>query len=281
MNNFYVSSVAFSQHSAEEMLDHCVAHDIQLEFSSGLPYRADMSSLFLKYPLPKLAHNYFPAPRAPFVVNLASRDEPIRKRSIVHCIQGLELTKAVRAPFFAAHAGFCIDPDPQQLGQQLTVDVAIDKDLHWSLFLESVREILTYAHDLGVDFYIENNVLAPFNVMPSGECPLLCCDAAEMVRLLEEVADDRLGLLLDTAHLKVSAHTFGESLSTQMALLKGHIHAVHHSDNDGTRDNNQPIGSDYWFLPYMSELRDVVHVLEVKRQTLAAIQDQKALLFSA
>lgn len=281
MNNFYVSSVAFSQHSAEEMLDHCVAHDIQLEFSSGLPYRADMSSLFLKYPLPKLAHNYFPAPRAPFVVNLASRDEMIRKRSIVHCIQGLELTKAARAPFFAAHAGFCIDPDPQQLGQQLTVDVAIDKDLHWSLFLKSVREILGYAHALGVDFYIENNVLAPFNVMPSGECPLLCCDAAEMVRLLEEVADDRLGLLLDTAHLKVSAHTFGESLAAEMAQLQGHIHAVHHSDNDGTRDNNEPIGADYWFLPYMADLQDVVHVLEVKRQTWPEIEAQRAILFSA
>lgn len=276
--NVLVSTLALMGKSVEEMIEISLSKSYALEFSSGLPYRVDMVKKFLDAPIKRFAHNYFPAPEVPFVLNLASRNDIIRKTSIDHCIQGIGLSAKVGASFFSAHAGFCIDPSPDDLGNELAKADRIDRNEHWRLFLLSVQEVLERTRDLGVDFLIENNVLAKMNLYSDGTNPLLCADANEMNKLISALGNQRLGILLDTAHLKVSAQTLGFSAAQAVSEIKPHIRCIHHSDNLGMRDTNDPLQDDYWFLPLMPAFSNLVHVLEVKKQSIAEIDRQLNLL---
>ena len=274
----YVSTLAFQTSDVNEVVKMAQDHGFNVEFSSGLPYREDMQTVFAEAAVKRIAHNYFPAPKDPFVINLASADAGIRQRSVAHCIQGLELTKAAGATFFAAHAGFCIDPDPNELGRPISYGAIADKEIYWAHFIESLKTILVEAKKLGLDFYIENNVLAGFNYK-EGVNPLLCCESADILRIAEVFKDEEhFGLLLDTAHFKVSCGTLGLDISAELERIKPFIRAIHHSDNDGLTDTNERIDTDYWFLPYLKDYRSLPHVLEVKRQSIESIELQLNLL---
>ncbi|MGZ3863236.1 MAG: sugar phosphate isomerase/epimerase family protein [Bacteroidia bacterium] len=273
-----VSTLAMMGKSAEEVITLAQKNHWALEFSSGMPYREDMESIFLNAPVKRFAHNYFPAPKVPFVLNLASANKDIRETSIRHCIHGLELSKKVGAPFFSAHAGFCVDPHPDELGRKLALSNSFDRDNHWNIFKESLQVICKEAERLGLKFLIENNVLAQINVHPDGSNPLLCCDAGEMLQVLKEVNLPSLALLIDTAHLRVSSNTLKFDLNAAVRELVGKVGCVHHSDNDGTFDTNEKMEQGYWFLPFMKDFSDIVHVIEVKKLTEAEINQQIEIL---
>lgn len=268
--------------SPEEMTALAASENFPLEFSSALPYHPEMELIFRNYPHPKLVHNYFPAPIYPFVLNLASADPIVRTESIAHCLKGLRWSRLAGAKFYCAHAGFCIDPRPDELGQKIKQGAEkIDREKHWNIFLDSVRFLVKMADELCIDFYIENNVTAEMNLNVHGQNPLLCSDPEEMNRLIEEVNHSRLGILLDTAHLKVSANTLNFDKEAGVKLLEKNIKAIHHSDNEGLLDNNQLITRTYWFLPFMPNFINIPHVLEVKKQTVDAINVQLRILRSA
>lgn len=274
-----MSSLAFMGKPAEEVIDIAQENNFILEFSSGMPYRPDMEQLFLDAAVKRFAHNYFPAPEIPFVLNLGSGDEAIRRNSILFCVNGIRLSYAVGAPFFSAHAGFCVDPKPAELGHQLAKVKSFDREKHWSLFLESVREVLELTADLPTGFLLENNVLAKMNVYENGANPLLNVEVEEMKKMVEEIADPRVGVLLDTAHLKVSANTLNFDLAGAAKSILPFVRCVHHSDNDGLLDNNQAFGKEYWFLPLMKQAENAVHVLEVRKQNVEELKEMEGLLF--
>ncbi|QQL50836.1 sugar phosphate isomerase/epimerase family protein [Mucilaginibacter ginkgonis] len=278
MHNIYISSLAFLGNTPENIIQIAKENDFAIEFSSGMPFRVDMSEIYENAAIKRMPHNYFPAPEVPFVLNLASKDDAIRQRSVQHCIDGLKMSKKSNAPFFSAHAGFCIDPNPADLGNQLKVDIQFDVNLHKQLFVESVKLILSEAENLGVDFLIENNVITRFNLTSEGKNPLLCCEHNDIDWLFTELQNNRFGLLLDTAHLKVSCATLELDLNLEVDSIKTFIRAVHHSDNDGTTDTNMPVSQSYWFQKYMSRFKQIAHVIEVKKISINEINEQIKLL---
>jgi hypothetical protein len=261
-SNIYISSLAFLGKPVEEIIEICENNNYNLEFSSGMPFNKSMTEIYLNTSIRRQPHNYFPDPKIPFVLNLASENDIIRNKSIDHCKKGLELAKHSNSPFYAAHAGFCIDPNPSELGKKISINEKINKEVSKDHFLNSISEILILADELEIDFLIENNVLAPFNF--NGENPLLCCEFNDINWLFEEVKHLRFGLLLDTAHLKVSCKTLQLDLLIQFEKISPFVKAFHHSDNDGIIDSNLSLDSSYWFLDYLMEYKDYVHVLEIK-----------------
>jgi len=278
MNKFFISTIAFSKLNFEDILSQGEKFGLPLEFSSGIGYRSDLEQSFLDYGPNKMIHNYFPASKESFVLNLASSDENIRFRSVEHCKKGLMLSKISGQTYFSAHCGFCIDPNPSQLGGQLDTGKDFNRSMHLELFSDSLAEILNFARALDMHFCIENNVISKFNIQKDGINPLLCCDSNEIHFIFEKIQNDRLGLLLDTAHLKVSSKTLGNDLISQCNDLSSLIKIIHHSDNNGYTDTNSPLTENYWFLNFMDFHKDKIHVLEVKDQFLKNINLQKTLL---
>jgi hypothetical protein len=202
MSTVYVSTLALRNRIPEDIVTIAKERGWSLEFSSGLAYREDMERLYLEAPVPKMPHNYFPAPQSPFVLNLASTDHEIRERSIRHCVHGLELANASGAPFFSAHAGFCIDPAAEQLGNTISFTGSIDREKSKTLFKQSVMSILNTARALHTPFLVENNVLAGFNYINHIN-PFLCCESTEIEWIYTAINDAYFGILLDTGHIKV------------------------------------------------------------------------------
>lgn len=277
MNNIYVSTMAFMGRNVNDVIALAKENGFNLEFSSGLPYDDAMEAIYLSASVKRLPHNYFPAPADPFVLNLASKDETIRNRSLDLCKKGLELAAASSSPFFSAHAGFCIDPQPSQLGKAFSTETVYDKSEHWAIFINSVNEILVHAEKYNIDFLIENNVIGQYNFKNDSN-PLFCCESKDVINLFNTINNKRLGLLLDTGHLKVSCKTLGLDIETEMGNITPYIRCVHHSDNDGFADSNEPIDNNYWFLPHIKTFSNCVHVIETKNESISGIEKQVNLL---
>lgn len=273
-----VSSLAFSGKTLEAIIEIAKQENYTLEFSSGMSYRMDMEEIFLAAPIKKILHNYFPAHEKPFVLNLASLNQEIRNRSVEHCINGLRLASLAGSPFFSAHAGFCVDPNPSELGKKLKQAESINKKENWKLFIGSLKTILAETEKYKTSFLIENNVIAPMNVYADGTNPLFCCDADEMIRMINEMKNPRLEILLDTGHIKVSSGTLGFSLEDALRKIKSFVKAIHHSDNDGIFDSNMPLAENYWFFNYIKDFGHGYHVLEVKHQSVEQINLQIELI---
>ncbi len=273
-----ISSCAFAGKTLRQIDSLAQKHRFIVEYSSGLRYEPDLERKFLTARCSRLIHNYFPAPRIPFVLNLASLDRSTWNRSIKHAQKGLQLARRSGSPFYSVHAGFCFDPSPNELGRPLAhYQRQKPRRQYWNRFVRAIRILAKEAEHQQVDLLVENNVVSLIN----RDVPLLCSDSIEMNRLCEEVSHARLGLLLDTGHLKVSAQTLRFSLSACLNKITPRIRGIHHSDNDGTQDSNQSLAPGYWFLPLMPQFPFVIHVIEVCNLTVAQAKQQAALLRKA
>ena len=263
--NLYISSMAFGN-SIEQIISRSEGINIQLEFSSGIMHHKHALSIFNNFKGKKLMHNYFPAPKTPFVLNLASKNEKIRFSSINHCLINLEISKQNNIPFFSAHSGFCIDPGYESLGHKLvSYSNKIEKKEHFKLFEDSLLKIKAHCEKNDICFLIENNVITKENIL-NGSNPLLCCSSNEIIEFLKSINSKHINLLLDTAHLKVSCNSLKLNLMDEMKSLIPFTKAIHHSDNNGIYDTNDKLNETYWFKTFLPYFKEIPHVLEIKAQ---------------
>jgi hypothetical protein len=277
IQDIYISTIAFNSLNIEEAILIAENNDFALEFSSGIPFHPKMEDIYTHCTLKRMPHNYFPAPKAPFVLNLASINNEIRELSINHCIQGLKLAKKSNSPFYSAHFGFCIDPNPNELGRQLIFRNTFDKCINLNYFYQSIITIITEAEKLHIPFLIENNVIAKSN-LNNGLNPLLGCTSQEIIEIFNMIKSNYLGLLLDTAHLKVSCNTLNLNIENELINIAPFIKAIHHSDNDGLIDNNNSLSDDYWFLKFLDKFKQIPHVIEVANLSADEINNQILIL---
>jgi len=196
-----------------------------------------------------LIHNYFPPPQEPFVLNLASQDEDIRQRSLELVFKALDLTAQLGAPFYSVHAGFITDP--ASFGTTSFVfpipTSSSEKQVAIARFKASLEKVLSRAQELGLQVLVENNVCTE-----DLRGKLLFQTADEILGVFHDLSLSNLGLLLDTGHLNVTAHTFGFDRRRFVERVVPYVRAFHISDNGGVEDAGEPVREGSWVL-------DVLH----------------------
>lgn len=197
-------------------------------------------------------HNYFPVPYEPFVLNLASTDPLIRKRSIDLALAAIELTDLVGATRYSVHAGFCADPKPWQLGRRWAGLDRVREDVALDYYAQSVQILAGVARERGVSLLVENNVLLPSVASELGDDVLLMASADQMLSAKECFPSD-VSLLLDVGHLKVSCQTLGLDPCREIQRLSTFTGGYHLSDNDGLGDQNRLVTRQSWFWRFMSK----------------------------
>jgi sugar phosphate isomerase/epimerase len=216
-----------------------------------------------------MLHNYFPPPPEPFVLNLASLNLELLRRSRQHCEKAILLSAELGAPFFAAHAGFAADlpssllgnPQGQQLFRQERKDLWPVKEAY-EVFAESVKRLTDFGKRQGVRFLIENHVAGEALGSEGARSLLLCLEAKDFIALAKKVGEDCFGVLLDVGHLRCTSHVLKFSREDFCRTLTPWIRAFHLSENDGRRDSHQPFDSRAWFLTVVKSRQDAAVTLE-------------------
>jgi sugar phosphate isomerase/epimerase len=249
--------------SVEFLAQHGFKH---IELSGGTSYYAtledDLIELKKKYNLSYLIHNYFPPPQDHFVLNLASLNDEIYKKSLEHYINAITLAEKIRAGKYGLHAGYFIDPGIKELGRKFDLKDISDKNQAIQRFCEGFEILKSKAGS--VNIYVENNVISPSNYSIYGENILMLTNYSEYLHLKKMIDFD---LLLDVGHLKVSSKTLGLDFSQEIKNLWECSNYIHISDNDGSHDSNDSLEQNSEVLRDMRNLdnKDKIFTIEVYR----------------
>jgi sugar phosphate isomerase/epimerase len=192
-------------------------------------------------------HNYIPLQETPYVLNLASDDDQIFAQTDAHIRRAIDLSAMVGSPWYAFHAGFLIDPQPNELGKRISRRDLQSRSVSMGVFKARVSNLAEYAASKNVNLLVENNVLSMGTRREFDGNPLLLCETDEITEFFESL-EGAVTLLLDVAHLKVSANALGFDQDLAFDLLEPYVGGLHLSDNDGRADQNLPFEPDAWFF---------------------------------
>jgi sugar phosphate isomerase/epimerase len=212
-----------------------------IELSGGTVFyenfENDLLELKEKYNLNYRCHNYFPPPKKPFVLNLASLDDETFQMSFDHLEKVIALSNRLEADKFAFHAGFFIDIRLSEIGKKLSRDNLFDEKKAIERFCNAYDVLKKQAKN--VSLFIENNVFSKTNGETyEGENPFMMTSFDEFKSLKEKID---FNLLLDVAHLKVSSKTLGLNWEKEFNSMIKESNYIHISDNDGFHDLNNKL----------------------------------------
>ena len=249
----YISTGGMPELPAPESIARLVSAGIRhVELSGGVHLESGMGALsHLLEDVSLRIHNYFPPPRDPFVLNLASASDEIASRSVEHVREALVWAKEIGGGIYSVHAGFRMDPAARELGQRIANTGLSPRAEALSRFVDRVSTLAADADALGVELLIENNVLSVENLAAFGEDPFLMTEPDECARVMERTPSG-VGLLFDVAHANVSARSLGFDPGHMVRSCQPWTRAYHLSENDGFTDSNEPVQRDSWFWQHLS-----------------------------
>jgi sugar phosphate isomerase/epimerase len=248
----YISTGGYSNVSADKSVKDLIENGItSIELSGGLHTPDLIDNLFkIKEKAKFQIHNYFPPPKNPFVVNLASLDNDVANQSLEHIKNALQCCARLGSKYYSFHAGFLCDIKVSELGARVQKRELYDRKKSKDLFLERILRISNIAKNLDIQLMIENNVFSKRNKMEFEDNPFLMCDSNECLQLIKQTPKN-VKLLIDVAHLKVSANSLNFDPNKMMVDCQNYIGGYHLSDNDGLSDTNATFDKNAWFWEYI------------------------------
>ena len=262
----YISTGGFNKKSVIEVIQLLSKNNIKAFELSGGIYTDNLESKLkiLSNKFEFTVHNYFPPPKKPFVLNLASLNENIYQESVNHIKQSIKLASFIKSPFYSFHAGFLIDPKVKELGKTIKSNNLYNRDKSLERFIYSIKVLSKYASRYKIKLLVENNVITKSNLSKFESNPLLMTDIKNTEEIVQNF-DENLFFLVDVAHLKVSANTLNFDAREYLEIFKDKIGGYHLSDNNGLVDSNKEISKSSWFWPHLRNDLDY-YTLEVYDQ---------------
>jgi Sugar phosphate isomerases/epimerases len=282
-SNIYISTGAFKTTSLTEMLAICDELDFHnIELSSGLKWTEHLEEEIARVnnKCNYLIHNYFPPPQVPFVLNLAARNPDVLQLSRDHCKKAVRLCAAVGSPFFSVHSGFAFEVDPSRLGRNLSHASRYPLQEAKEIFVDSVQLLCEYASSFNVAIAIENNVIAPMNLVDGKNLLLLGTTADELLEIRELVNKKNFGFLIDVGHLKISANSLHFNVQQYLSEVQETITAFHLNDNDGILDSNLMFDERSWFIEELRRFPLKCKVIESYQLTIEQLKQEISIVRS-
>ena len=223
-----------------------------------------------------MLHNYFPPPKIPFTLNLATLNEDIYQICKHHVINSIKISSKLGIKYYSFHAGFLIDPNPRELGKKIQNQKKNDEREASEKFLERLFYFSKIGENEGVELLIENNVINKENFETFNGNPLLMT-SIDQTDVISKEFPKNVNILLDLAHLKVSANTLKFSASEYLKKFNHKIRAYHISDNEGLYDTNDLVTEKSWFWNYLDKKKDY-YTLELNTSDIIKIKKQIKIL---
>lgn len=204
-------------------------------------------------------HNYFPPPKTPFVLNLSSQNPLVSKKSFNHIKTSIKKCNQIGSSHYSFHAGFLCDIKVNELGKKIIKKKLYNRNKSISIFLKKIKKLSVIAKKNKITLLVENNVLSKKNFKQFNSNPFLMCDPKETLKIAKQFPSN-VKLLIDVAHLKVSAKTLNFDPKKMFKKCERYIGGYHLSDNDGKSDSNMSFSNNSWFWKYLNKKIDYVSV---------------------
>ena len=237
-----------------------------IELSGGTDYydgmEDDLKSLKDAYGLNYACHAYFPPPKIPFVVNLASCNDRIYRQSIEHYSECVSMLQRIECNVLSVHAGFLVEIGTDEIGQKLSRRIVYDEAEAIGRFCSAYKNIAKMCSENNIKLYLENNVLNMENYEEfEFNNYMMMTDYSSIMKMKEQLD---FNLLLDLGHLYVSASTLGLDYEQECCKICEHIEWIHISENNGIRDEHKPLRKNSAILQEFGKIykRDINVTLE-------------------
>jgi len=174
-----------------------------------------------------LVHNYFPVPKNSFVINIASHDEAIRLRSIIHIKDAIDFCYRIGAKLYTFHPGFLVDPSSSNILSD-NYDFLWDKkslknsDFNSAKYrmFTALDEIIKYAFTKSVRLAVETEGSL------SKKDYLLMQYPREFQEFADKYSPNDIGINLNIGHLNLAANAFGFIREDLVDLIQDYIVAL-------------------------------------------------------
>ena len=120
------------------------------------------------------------------------------------------------------------------------------------IFIRETKKISKFAKKNKINILIENNVVTKKNLNEFMENPFLLTNY-KSTNYFFKFMPKNVRLLIDVAHLKVSAKTEKLDPVKSIKIMNKYVGGYHFSDNNGYRDSNSSIKKNSWFLPFIKK----------------------------
>ena len=267
MGQIYISTSCIKSSSIKESVLKLVSAGFKnIELSGGTKfypnYKDDLLKMKKEYGLNYLVHNYFPPPKIPFVINLASQNKEIFQKSIDQCKSAIKLSKELEGEKYGVHAGFLIDIKANEIGRKLSRSSLSKRNDAIKKFEEGWLYLIEEAGQ-DITLYLENNVFSMTNSETySNNNPFLLTDYESYLELSDKLD---FTILLDFAHLQVSCNSLGLEFDREVEKLFPLTNYIHLSDNDGSHDQNKGLRNDGQIMNFIrnNDLNEKTITIEI------------------
>ena len=270
----YLSTGGFNKQTAIQSVKNLIKFGIyNIELSGGLYDSHLLNDLKgLNSDINFQVHNYFPPPLNPFVFNLASLKSNLVETSFNHAKNAINFAARLGCKYYSFHAGFLLDIEVDELGKKIVKRKINPRDKALNIFINNVNKLSKIAENLNITLLIENNVLSKENFDEFKVNLLLMTDPNECHEIMR-IMPENVKLLIDVAHLKVSANSLNFDPVDLLNVCNPWISAYHLSDNDGTIDSNNTFNEKSWFWPHIKKNLDYYSV-EVYEKDINLLKKQ-------
>ena len=228
----YISSSSIKNDNIIDSINELQSITSNIELSGGTKKQTDtlnkILSLHKKDELNLLVHSYFPPPANDFVLNFAD----ISNRTRAFIKDSMMYVQKFKISYYSIHAGFKKD---------FNINNEILEDGKGFFSLENIKK--------SIDWFYNNysEKLALENLYPNGQNETCFASSIDEITELLDL-DERVYLLLDLGHLKISSRFYKFNYLEAVNLLfnkySDRILEIHLSENNGMEDNHYIIQSD-------------------------------------
>ncbi len=228
-----------------------------------------------KYKFNFCVHNYFPIPKKSLIINIASQDKIIRKKSLQHIKKAIKFSKTINAKLYTFHPGFVTDPDGSNISKKNYDFLWNEKKLltssyskSWKFMIKSIKEIIFYAKKEGVRIAIESEGSM------SSKNHLLMQKPIEYKKFFKIFKKKDIGINLNIGHLNLASKAFRFNKLNFIKNISNKIVAMELSHNFGKNDNHLPIRKNtwYWKLIKSKKFENIPKILEFRNTNIHKVK---------
>ena len=257
---FFISTLNFSTDTRKKisnvlplMFDEGISN---IEISSFHPFEENieekLTRFIKKFNAEVLLHNFSPPAKEGFLLNLCDQESIFRKRAKEFIKERISLTKKLNMDYYSFNYKQGIHDYSERMERVEALD----------LFIDELKEIMTFAEEERVHIGVENHVAIHENTEN-----LLLFDVEDFKYLFDKIRSKFLHLHLDLGHLKITAKENKYDRDKFIEELGDKIVGMHVHDNTGIKvDCHAPFNHDFWFgSKHFKHLKNLKYcILETK-----------------